>query len=231
MQLSGFFWRACKKAVAVVALFSLGAGNVLAVPLQDLFDGASITVNDKVFADWELIDDFSSSVFDFSSIDVSGDGSSLFDPGPTLIFTSSALSATDDAFIDFEFEFTVSTTSGEPLIKDNSLGLDSLALLNDGGFINIAETLFDVNDIDLSDLLVEADSSVLVLSDGADFSPQSSVLVNSTVLVDGGGQGSSAELTGWRMGFSQVEATVPAPGTFALLGAALLAAGARRSRD
>ena len=222
-------WRRALIKAAAFALFSLGTGSTLAVPLQDLFGGDSIQINDKVFSDWELIFNDPLNPVDFSTIDVTGDGSSVFDPGPILIFASTVLSVVDDDFIDFEFEFTVSTTSGTALIKDNGLELTDTSFSGDG-FINIAETLFDANDDPLSDLLVEVETGVSSLADSADFAPQSSVLVNSTVLVDGAGAG-SASLGGWQMSFSQLEVQAPAPATLALLGVALLMVGVRRRRE
>jgi hypothetical protein len=107
-----------------------GRSNASAAILQDLFDGATLTVNDKLFSDWTLV---FVDVVDigggtaapaFSQIEVEPLADDPLNPG--LMFNvNGQLRAQGFDILLFQFGFRVSTLDGSARIKDNSLSIEA----------------------------------------------------------------------------------------------------------
>lgn len=138
-----------KKNYLCGILFALYISTpVLATPLltlDDLLDDGSLTVGDKVFDSWELIDN--SYGFDLSQIDVTGDNTDPLNPGINYD-TSNALSLSTDGSqgqsASLSFSFDVHTISGLSLIKDNSLQITGSSFVGEG-YISIGEAVIGID--------------------------------------------------------------------------------------
>jgi hypothetical protein len=114
------------------------------------------------------------------------------------------------------FEFDVATTSGLPLIKDNSLWINGYTF--DAGspetFIQIAEQVLDASGAPLGEKLAIVFRDDLPDDpdhfDSAEFAPQDFVHVRKTITVVGPNTNDGARLTMFEQRFSQV----PEPATW-----------------
>lgn len=228
----------------------LAATGAQAVPLSDLFAGASLTVGDKVFDQWHLIyQDNSAGVAapDPASIDVTPLSDGGTSPGPGVAFDTNGqfVVVGNDlyAYSDYSFGFRVSTASGLPLIEDNLLQLadgSGLAWSNNGSEdlgMAIVETIRDSLGNILGQTQIEFSTlngtPTSVFTAHANWStPQSEIFVEKNILVWSANLTDTASLSGFEQRFSQV----PVPeidavsGTFAitLVGFVLALAGERR---
>lgn len=202
-------------SLGTVAL-SLTAGFAQAVTLAALFDGGSITVFDKVFDNWEPID---LGNVDVTQIDVTPLADDHLNPGLKYTVMNDALKVSDTNSLTLIFEYNVSTTSGLPLIKDNSLALTEFSFMGTGGLLAISESVNDAAGNDLGSKLVFFDNSSGVenLTDSLDFDPQSSLLISKNIFVGGDNIGDMVNLTMFEQRFSQV------PEPLTMLGAATAA--------
>ena len=62
-------WLSVLPLVFVLAFLPGGASGV---PLQDLFDGENLVVDDKLFHSWSLDADLSDIIIDFNNVDIDG---------------------------------------------------------------------------------------------------------------------------------------------------------------
>lgn len=218
------------------ALFSASAA---AVPLTDLFAGASIIAGDKLFDQWTLnLVDSSNDAFDpdLSLIDVTPLSDGGNDPGPGLAYNAGTeLDLTGDSFfsfIDLSFGFRVSTLGGG-LIKDNSLTLQQAVVTltgNNGSFIEESVGTSPGLD-DLASKLVEFSfleglGTTQITTDTADFLPQSELFVTTNILIFADAD-ERAGIFGFEQRFSQV-ARIPEPASLGLMTLGLLLALRRR---
>ena len=225
-----------KLGAALLALaFSAGAG---AVPLQDLFNGATITAGDKLFDRWTLnLADASDPAFDpdFSQVDVTPLNDGGNDPGPGLRFdlgTEFDLTGNDFfSFIDASFGFRV-TTLGNERIKDNSLLLEqAVVTLTGNNGSTIVETIGTTpGGNDLGTKIVEFSfldglGTTQITNASAEFDPQTEIFVTKNILVF-----ADLDERAGIFSFTQRFSQVPEPGTTALLAAGLLAGGLARRR-
>jgi hypothetical protein len=214
---------------ALLLVFGVVA-NVQAIPLGDLFGGATITVGDKVFADWQIFFLDSNVMPDVFLIDVQPLADQPLNPG--LRFTANGqLTVADDTFIKFGFGFSVATLSGEPLIKDNSVELLDFSFAGAGGKISVAEDVLDPAGNLLAVKEVFADNALqdFQLFDEEAFDPQALIFVEKTIVVFGDFAGDLVNLEVFDQRFSQVPEPVPEPATMLLIGTGLVGlAGFRR---
>lgn len=210
-----------------------------AVLLSDLFQGATITADDKLFSNWNLLSISQvSGLVDTTKIDVTPLVDDPFNPGVKFTADFDALGTLfghpGGAFAQLRFSFDVSTTNGQALIKDNSL------LINDFIFdsgpnasITISETIHDVTGLPLGDKMVVArpgdspNSGNPAHFDAANFAPQSLVHVEKFIDIQGPDQNDGARLLMFEQRFSQV----PEPASLALLGAVVVGGMLSRPRE
>jgi hypothetical protein len=201
----------------LVALsLTLMAANAHAIPLADLYAGASIVVGDKLFADWEELNNESCSIagcisggVDTASIEVTGvgDGTAGNAYGLQFISINASLSATGDEFIDLWFRFSVDAT--DPTQRITGAVMTGTAAFQGDAHLMVVEK--DIYVFGTSDHLAfmeifsdPLDSPSLQLSDMADLGSQTKIWVEDNVFVDG--FGGSAELVTLTQRFEQ---TVP----------------------
>lgn len=206
------------KNVTVVSLF-LGTVAACYIPniaqgvtLQQLIDGQSITIFDKVFDDWKLNANNGTLLVDLTQIEVTPLNDDPLNPGLKYTENSGALTVSDFNSKLLNFNYTVSTISGDEIIKDNSLALTDSDLGSDTvGFISINEVVTDTN----NDILgsrkktVFRDNTLPLLNDSINFPPQSQVIVNTSITVAGDNLGDALSLKMFEQRFSQVR--VPEP--------------------
>jgi hypothetical protein len=208
-------------------------GVATAVSMSDLFLGQTITDFDKLFNHWRLVSDvtINGGTVDLSKIDVTALGDDPLNPGVTFTASLGALGTpfghTGASSATLAFSFQVSTLSGDPLIKDNSLLIKDFTF--DAGplaSIAIDEAISDPAGIPLGEkhVLAIPDDTPNTGNpnhfDSAAFAPQSLVHINKTITVNGPGDNDGAFLTMFEQRFSQVT-PVPEPTSLLLLGSGL----------
>ena len=231
---------------SATCLFAV-SGAAYATPLLELFQGETITVNDKLFSNWQLITnatltngqqgELSQAQLD-SIIAFHLDNDPL-NPGLRWDAPVGALGTpfghAGPATVNLDFSFRVSTLSGDPLIKDNSLLATSWVF--DAGplaSISITETILSTlgappPQLGQKAVLITNNGAPIDPDDLANFAPQSSIDVITRIFISGPGTNDGAFLTGFEQRFSQLASTaVPAPGSAALLMLGLLGLALQR---
>lgn len=213
----------------------------LAVSLADLFGGASVTAEDKVFWDWTLLvlQTSNGATADLAAIEVSPINGDPLNPGVSYDAPLGALSTPfghiGPSHVSLTFSYTVNTVNQQPLIKDNSLELvDFLFDAGPNAFIQVTETVMDAAGGTIGDKLVIATPNDQPGSgnpnhvDEIVFPTESILHVVTRIEIQGPGDNDGAHLLSFRQRFSQI----PEPGTATLLavGVGVLAGlGRRRS--
>ncbi len=212
------------KQLAVLTIFLLASfsGKAQAISLDNLVNGGSISVHGNQFTDW-LIFTSSSLTPNLEEIEVLPLDDDPLNPGLQFLFGNQVqFTATGDLQSQFfDFGFTVSTVSGEPMIQDNSLSLTGHRFSEDPEgeeFLNVFEDVWDAGfDNILGEKQVTADKLFPennVFFDMAEFSPQSTINVDIFTDLNTLAAGDFVSLDSLEMRFSQV----PEPSTLVLLG-------------
>ena len=213
-------------AVAVLLGVSSVVGTARAVPLADLVDGASITVLDKRFFDWTLLDT-SLSEENLAFIDVTALADQPGNPGLRFTVSQDVLTSADGSIVDLSFEFRVGAPGAT--IKDNSLALVDYEVAGSGA-VSIFEDVYASGGNLLASKFVFADSVDQQLLDTTEFAGQQTLTIQKFIRVGTEGEaGDFAAIRVFDQRFSQT--TVTEPAMLALLGIGLagLALGGRRS--
>ena len=235
-------------ALSCLVLLLSTLGTAQAIPLSNLFNGASLTIGDKLFDQWTPVFQGSSDgrTINTSNIDVTTlgpVGPNPLDPGRGLRFTvlNNELTVTGDgifAYLDLKFGFRVSALDPGFKIKDNFLvSGSSLSRLADGNndlgtyILETIGTAAGLADLGIKDVEASVLNDVVNfdLTDAATFSPQRDIWVTKNILVWSQDIGDTAALNVFEQRFSQTQA-VPEPGMLALLGVAGLAGCLTRRR-
>jgi hypothetical protein len=216
--------------VAMLGLLGLSIGNAQATvitsgcantnvscTLDELVNGGSIVIDDKLFDSWFVTDSSSLSI-DIGGIDVLALDDQPLNPG-VQFNANGNLSTVGSTLIDLVLAFSVATLDGSARIKDNSLEIREFSFGNNvGGFISIFEDIFDPSGTLLGEKSVTADNfppPILDLFDSAEFAPQSLVSVVKLISLSGDGPDDIVSLDAFVQRFSQVP--VPVPATFVLV--------------
>ena len=218
-------------SLSLCAVLAAAAGGAQAIPMSDLLNGGSITVNDKRFDQWAVTQNLGIPA-DLASLDVTGIDSSgdanPNNPGPGLRFTfNPGLSVSGDdlyAFTDLMFGFRVTVTAPGWAITDNTLALTGSTLVytadqdNDLGVfisekVGTAAGLDDLGDKWVTKNVLD-DVSDEVLTDSAAFAGQNQVYVTKNILVWATGANETAFLGSFEQRFSQI-ADIPEPASLA----------------
>ena len=210
-------------------LISVGE-PIEAVPLQDLFDGAVIVADDKLFFGWTLINLVATDPAldpDLGLIEVIPLEDQPLNPG-IRFETNGQLVVTDQNFLDLHFGFLVVALAPGHLIKDNSLEILEFTFGGPGGVITIIEDVFDPAGNLLADKLVQADQrlGIFDLFDSAQFTPQQAISVEKNILIAGDFPGDRVSLDSFEQRFSQVAG----PSTLVLVALGLAGIWAVRRR-
>ena len=231
-----------KKSLLTLGAFGLAlvlAGGARAMTMTDLLNGGSIIANDKLFDQWTLIFQGSSSggAVDTDDIEITGLADGGMDPGPGLRFDiiENAFSVTGTqsyTYIDFQFGFRVSVLDPNlAVIKDGSMELTGFGLSGStdaGSYIQEkVGTASGLNDLAINDVTASVLSGVPTteLFDAALFQRGSQIFVTTDILV-WADIGDSASLTQFTQRFSQA----PEPATLVLFVSGLLGLGSARRR-
>jgi hypothetical protein len=220
--------------------------NIQATLLTDLLNGQSITAGDKLFDQWEVLDQFSSDLnftaVNTDNIDVTALNDGGLNPGPGLrfdILNDEFLVEGDDiyAYLDFMFGFQVTVLDPSLLVKDNSLYLTDGTLSNPSSLASmfIAENIYA--DVTLTDLLGDKNVEFSEVNgiqtvktfDSAAFNPRNSIYVTKNILIEALDIGESANLKSFEQRFSQIT-RVPEPAALWMLATGVVMIGVRRKR-
>lgn len=174
--------------------------------LQELFDGGTIIIEDKIFDNWTPFQLASNQLVvpDISLINVIPLDDDPFNPG--LQFNANGqLSIVDEEFISLDLGFRLASGNGNNRIKDSSLELTSFGFGTDSGSIAIAESVFVGNGSLLGDKFVVADPLFgnFDLSDSVNFAPQSSIFVTTNIGLSGDNSGDTISLNLFEQRFSE----------------------------
>ncbi len=218
-------------AACLVCLILGWSTVTMAITLDALFSGGSMVVGDKLFSDWELIyqDSTSGPLPDYSLVEVIGLTDQPFNPGLQFDTVDQfSVSGVNTLQVDFGFNVTV---LGPLLIKDNSLEMLEFGFDWDGGFIAIDEHVTDSNGIEVAYKSVYIDNAFggSDLYDSAEFTPQPFIHVEKNILILGDYAEDVVRLNSFSQRFSQI----PEPATMVLFGLGLLgvAGVSRRKRQ
>ena len=209
-----------------------------AIPLADLFQGATITADDKLFNNFTLTTSETNNggVINTTQIDVTPLAGDPLNPGIKFTAPVGALGTpfghTGASNIRLVFGFDVSTTNGLALIKDNSLLINGFTF--DSGplaSIQVSEQIFDASGALLGTKIAIANNQSDVgdpsLFDSLDFSPRSFVHVVKQIDIIGPGDNDGAFLTMFEQRFSQI---IPEPSGLLLAGILVVIGVASRRR-
>lgn len=212
----------CVLAGLIFTLTASMANAIIVTPtVQELLDGGSITVLDKVFSDWWVNDSSESHPVNWNNVTLDRLNDDPLNPG--LAFYSNGEFTSRN--INFDLGFTVGTVDGSERIKDISSELKEFNI--DQG---VGGTVMSMNayalDTDAATDAITVSNLDAYLFDAVQFTPVASTRVTMDFSV--GGYVSSMDRLDIRV--SQVS-QVPEPATFALMGLGLIGLGfARRKK-
>jgi hypothetical protein len=208
-----------KRAVCTALVFGFLIalpGIALATSLFDLVStpGLTITAHDKLFSDWSVVGTATGGGnIDLTLIDVTTLVDDPLNPGLKFTAPVGALGTpfghAGPATVDLELMFKVRTTSGLPMIKDNSLFIsDYIFDASPDAYIKIGEVIIDTAGNPLGSKMATVFNGDLPSDpdhfDSADFAPQSLIQVRKQIHIEGPNSNDGAFLLMFEQRFSQV---------------------------
>ncbi|NOQ13763.1 MAG: hypothetical protein GQ583_04685 [Methyloprofundus sp.] len=189
------------------AVITTGCANSnLSCSMDELFGGASFIINDKLFDNFQLFDEFFSSPVgpDYGQVDVFFDDQ-INNPG-IWFNINNQFTVFDADFLYIDFGFNVWTLDGKPKIKDSTLGISDFNFGDTGGLMQIDEAIFDQFGNFLGDKHVEIDNffGTEILEDSIDFTPQAHLFIENEIWIEGDFLGDEVELVSFHQHFSQI---------------------------
>jgi hypothetical protein len=231
-----------KRFTTYLAAMAIGltAMNAQAISLADLFAGGFIEVGDKIFDDWEELNneqcpelDCISGAVDTANTNVEGVGDGTAGNEYGLQFTASegALTQIGDNFLDLWFGFSVTSGPGQSIIGSTMSG--TTATQGDEFLVVVEKDIFQADGathLDFMEIYNDPLDGGASLADSGAFAGQSAIWVEDNIFIDG--FGGSAELVELTQRFLQREDdVVPTPGTLALFALGLLGFALIRRRQ
>jgi len=204
---------------------TVGCADANACSLAELFNGGSLVVADKTFANWAL-DTSTLPAETLNNIFVAGIGADPLNPGLAYI-GNGQLTVSGASTLQLGFHFTASVNAGSDLrIKDHSLvlvdatGVGTGTVAVDGTILDLALSALSAEHVDLA-----------TTADNGAFAQHAAVLVSDLITLASGDADSNASLNTLAQLFSQEPVTrVPEPGIVALVGIGLAGIGVLRRR-
>lgn len=221
------------------SLFAMGlalaTGVAQAIPMSDLFEGADLTVGDKLFNNWGLEYSEADTEIDFGEIEVTGLDADPLNIGLQFDANGQLSVFGPDSFLDVSFVFDVTVLNPDYRINGSSLEITETDFAGEGGIIEIIETVSDSggSEIDVMDAYVDNLEGDEMLMDSLAFGSQASVsVIKDILLFTDEFDDDSAELVSFEQHFSQTkqDVDVPEPSTLFLMGMGLAAIGVVRRR-
>ncbi len=190
---------------SVVTTF--GCAGASSCTLTELFAGGTITVNDKLFADFELEFLDSDGVSpDFALVVVEGKDDGGLVPGPGIKFSGNGeLLVVGADRLDMAIGFSVTELDPARDIHDNSLTILSDTVVGTA-FIKVGEFVADGSGVGLGQKQVETDPffSPPITTDAIEFRVvQKKLIIEKDILLQSSVVGDSAELDMFEQRFSQ----------------------------
>lgn len=225
-----------------VALLMTGGAHADTLTLEDLLQGQSLTIGDKLFDSWSFGGWTTSDgrQFDAGKIQVSTavSGSNY---GLSFSIADGLLGINGDdlyAFLDLTFGFRVRALDPGKQITGASLNLTqgSVTAVGDNGFF-VCEAFGQSPALPLQSCDLDAEFSYLDpgglisdISDSTTFAPLSDLWVTKNILVWATGANETANLMGFEQYFEQTATAVPEPPVLALMACGLFGIGLARRR-